>query len=194
HQPLERLVEEGRFRADLLHRLDVVRLQLPPLRERLEDVPLLAQSFLQMAARRLGTPVKRLDAGAIERLRAHPWPGNVRELENACWRLAALASDERIGAAEVDALAGLSARRVASPGSADDTEWEAALARWARARLDGEAPGLYGETRERMERILFDAALAHTGDHRGDAAALLGLGRNPLTRRLGSRRKGDGGN
>src|SRR5690606_37217310 len=119
HQPLERLVEEGRFRADLLHRLDVVRLQLPPLRERLEDVPLLAQSFLQMTARRLGTPVKRLDAGAIERLRAHPWPGNVRELENACWRLAALASDERIGVAEVDALAGLSARRAASATAAD---------------------------------------------------------------------------
>src|SRR5690606_30984105 len=114
HQPLERLVEEGRFRSDLLHRLDVVRLQLPPLRERLEDVPLLAQNFLQTAARRLGTPAKHLDAGAIERLRAHDWPGNVRELENACWRLAALAADERIGAAEVEALAGLPARRIAT--------------------------------------------------------------------------------
>src|SRR5690606_18546945 len=155
HQPLERLVEEGRFRSDLLHRLDVVRLQLPPLRERLEDVPLLAQRFLQMAARRLGTPAKRLDAGAIERLCAHHWPGNVRELENACWRLAALAPDERIGAAEVEALAGLSTRRAASATAPGGVAWEAALAGWARERLAADAQDLHGDARERMERILF---------------------------------------
>src|SRR5690606_23139062 len=158
-------------------------LQLPPLRERLEDVPLLAQRFLQMAARRLGTTAKRLDAGAIERLRAHDWPGNVRELENACWRLAALAPDERIGAAEVDALAGMGTRHVASTSAAGGVAWEAALGEWARARLAGDAQDLYGEARERMERILFDAALESTGGHRGDAAARLGLGRNTLTRR-----------
>ena len=194
HQPLERLVEEGRFRSDLLHRLDVVRLQLPPLRERLEDVPLLAQRFLQMAARRLGTPAKRLDAGAIERLRAHHWPGNVRELENACWRLAALAADERIGAAEVDALAGLSTRRATASNAQGGVEWEAALADWARARLDSGARDLHGEARDRMEQVLFDAALEATGGHRGDAAARLGLGRNTLTRRLGRKQRGDGGN
>src|SRR5690606_20721941 len=146
--------------------------------------------------RRLGTPAKHLDAGAIERLRAHDWPGNVRELENACWRLAALAADERIGAAEVEALAGLPARRIATSAAsaaAGGAPWEAALADWARARLDDGARDLHGEARERMEQVLFDAALEHTGGHRSDAAARLGLGRNTLTRRLGKKQKGDRG-
>jgi len=194
HQPLERLVDDGRFRADLLHRLDVVRLHLPPLRERRDDVPLLAQRFLAMAARRLGAAPRRLDAAAIERLRAHDWPGNVRELENACWRLAALAPDDRVGVADVEALAGLSTRH-AAPASASATGgWEPALARWARERLADDAQDLHGEARERMEQVLFDAALEHTGGHRGEAAARLGLGRNTLTRRLGKKQKGDGGN
>src|SRR5690606_15308613 len=159
-------------------------------------VPLLAQRFLQMAARRLGTTAKRLDAGAIERRRAHDRPGNVRELENACWRLAALAPDERIGAQGVYALTGPSERCSARATATDGVAWEAALADWARARLAADAQDLHGDARERMERILFDAALEFTGGHRGDAAARLGLGRNTLTRRLGRKqnRKGSEGN
>src|SRR5690606_39165734 len=91
HQDLEARVADGRFRADLLHRLDVVRLRLPPLRERREDIPRLAARFLQRAAARFDAPPKRLSAAAVARLQAHDWPGNVRELENLCWRLAALA-------------------------------------------------------------------------------------------------------
>ncbi len=190
HQVLETLVEDGRFRADLLHRLDVVRLQLPPLRERRDDVPLLAQRFLALAARRLGAPPKRLDAAAIARLRAHDWPGNVRELENACWRLAALAPDDSIDAADVDALVGLAGRKRDSLSMAAGGEaWEEALAAWARARLAGDAHDLHGEARARLEQVLFDVALAHTCGHRGEAAARLGLGRNTLTRRLGSKRR-----
>ena len=94
HQPLQRLVDEGRFRADLMHRLDVVRLQLPPLRERRDDVPALATRFLADAATSLGTTAKRLAPAVLARLQAHDWPGNVRELENLCWRLAALAPDD----------------------------------------------------------------------------------------------------
>jgi two-component system nitrogen regulation response regulator GlnG len=190
HQLLESLVETGRFRADLLHRLDVVRLQLPPLRERRDDVPLLAQRFLASAARRLDTPPKRLDAAAMERLRMHDWPGNVRELENACWRLAALAPDDSIGAADVDALVGIATRkRDDVPVAAGGDAWEDALAAWAHARLADDAHDLHGEARARLEQVLFDAALAHTGGHRGEAAARLGLGRNTLTRRLGSKRR-----
>jgi two-component system nitrogen regulation response regulator GlnG len=190
HQALEKLVEAGRFRADLLHRLDVVRLQLPPLRARRDDVPLLARRFLALAAQRLGTPPKRLDAAAMERLRAHDWPGNVRELENACWRLAALAPDDSIGAADIDALFVASARTHDATGG---ESWEHALAAWAQARLADGASDLHGEARARLEQVLFDAALAHTGGHRGEAATRLGLGRNTLTRRL-KKEKGDGGN
>jgi two-component system nitrogen regulation response regulator GlnG len=98
HQPLEALVEQGRFRADLLHRLDVVRLRLPPLRERREDIPQLAARFMAGAAKRLQVPMKTLSSAALERMRAHHWPGNVRELENVCWRLAALAPGEVVTA------------------------------------------------------------------------------------------------
>ncbi|MDQ2701615.1 MAG: nitrogen regulation protein NR(I) [Pseudomonadota bacterium] len=189
HQPLEHLVVEGRFRADLLHRLDVVRLQLPPLRERRDDIPLLARRFLEMAARRLGASPKRLAPAAIERLRAHGWPGNVRELENACWRLAALAPNDNIDAADVDALAGLAVRETATVSAAGGNDWESALAGWARTRLAEDAEDLHAEARDRMEQVLFDAALEHTDGHRGEAAARLGLGRNTLTRRLGKTRR-----
>ena len=188
HQPLERLVAEGRFRADLLHRLDVVRLQVPPLRERRDDVPLLAERFLALAAQRLGAAPKRLSPEAVARLRARDWPGNVRELENACWRLAALAPDDRVAAADIDAL--VPAMAMASPATVQHADaWDAALAAWARTRLDAGDGDLHAQARERFEQALFDAALEHTGGHRGEAAARLGLGRNTLTRRLGPGRK-----
>src|SRR5690606_27771702 len=91
HQNLEASVRAGDFRADLLHRLNVVRLQLPPLRERRDDIPMLAERFLHAAAEKFDAPPKRFGKAALERLLAHDWPGNVRELENLCWRLAALA-------------------------------------------------------------------------------------------------------
>jgi two-component system nitrogen regulation response regulator GlnG len=200
HQPLERLVAEGRFRADLLHRLDVVRLQVPPLRERRDDIPLLAERFLALAAQRLGAAPKRLLPDATARLRAREWPGNVRELENACWRLAALAPDDRVGAADVDALvpatgAPATAATAATAHDGAARPWDAALADWARTRLEAGERDLHAQARGRFEQALFDAALDHTGGHRGEAAARLGLGRNTLTRRLGPgrRKKGDGG-
>jgi two-component system nitrogen regulation response regulator GlnG len=96
HQQLERLVAEGKFRADLLHRLDVVRLHLPPLRDRREDVPALAERFLAAAARKLGAPAKRFAKPALDRLRKYDWPGNVRELENAIERAVIIASGRQI--------------------------------------------------------------------------------------------------
>jgi two-component system nitrogen regulation response regulator GlnG len=179
HQDLDARAADGRFRADLLHRLDVVRLALPPLRERREDVPVLAQRFLTQAVQRLGLAPKRFAPAALERLAAHAWPGNVRELENLCWRLAALVAGDTVRVADLPFAAGVPA---AAPA------WEDALRRWAEAQLAAGRSGLHAQASEQLERVLLDAALAATEGNRQQAATRLGLGRNTLTRKLGSSR------
>ena len=183
HQPLQALVEQGRFRADLLHRLDVVRLPLPPLRERREDIPQLAASFLANAAARLQVPAKAFGKAAMERLRAHAWPGNVRELENLCWRLAVLAPGDVIGLVDLaDALP------ASQETDAEAAGWQRQLDAWARARLAAGAQDLHAEAKRDFEQVLLQAALDHCDGHRGDAATRLGLGRNTVTRKLGASR------
>ncbi|KAA2284756.1 nitrogen regulation protein NR(I) [Arenimonas fontis] len=177
HQDLEAKVRDGSFRADLLHRLDVVRLRLPPLRERKADIPALAARFLAQAAARLGSPAKRLNAEALKRLQQHDWPGNVRELENLCWRLAALAPGESIGPRD---LAG--SLRPAAAASAD---WTRHLAQAVRDALARGETGLYPAYRETFDQVLLEAALEHTNGHRQRAAGVLGVGRNTVTRKLG---------
>lgn len=190
HQDLETLVEQGRFRADLLHRLDMVRLLLPPLRERAGDVPRLAENFLAKAARRLDMPPKRLSTAAVKALRDYHWPGNVRELENVCWRLAALAVADTVSAEDVQVALSRGGRAPRSLATAPE-HWDQALAAWARQRLAEGATGLHAEARERLDNVLLEAALAFTDGHRADAAARLGLGRNTVTRKLGpGRRRG----
>ena len=179
HQDLEALVAEGRFRGDLLHRLDVVRLHLPPLRERRGDVPKLAERFLHAAAARLDAAPKRLGKAALERLSGHDWPGNVRELENLCWRLAALAPGGTITAADLDGV-------FAATYRAPARDWDDALAAWVRERLAAGECGIHAEALARFDRVLLDAALEHTGGRRAEAAQRLGLGRNTVTRKLGS--------
>lgn len=193
HQDLNALAAEGRFRPDLLHRLDVVRLRLPPLRERREDIPLLAERFLRAAALKLGAPAKRFATPAMARLQAYDWPGNVRELENLCWRLAALAPGERILPADLDAVFAPMPSNADVARGGDALDWETPLAAWARRELSADRDDLHAEARARLDHVLLEAALARTGGHRTEAAARLGLGRNTVTRKLGSGRKPRGG-
>ncbi|WP_455565398.1 helix-turn-helix domain-containing protein [Lysobacter gummosus] len=147
-------------------------------------MPQLAERFLASAAARFAAPAKRLSKPALERLMAHDWPGNVRELENVCWRLAALAPGETVTREDLDEVLDVVSRPAADAG-----EWEAQLSAWARAQLADGRANLHADARERFDRALLEAAMAHTGGRRTEAAARLGLGRNTLTRKLGPGRR-----
>jgi two-component system, NtrC family, nitrogen regulation response regulator GlnG len=177
HQDLDARVVAGQFRADLKHRLDVVRIELPPLRERRSDIPLLAQHFLASAAQELRLPPKRFSKAALKAIAQRDFPGNVRELENLCRRLAVIASGSEILPADL--------------GSTPQTQrgdWTGALRDWAdRALADGEAD-IHTRAREALDHVLLEAALAANEGHRQHAATALGVGRNTLTRKLGASR------
>ena len=182
HQDLDAKVARGEFRADLLHRLDVVRLEVPALRRRADDVPLLAEHFLARAVALAGGEPKHFTPAALGALRAYAWPGNVRQLENLCRRLAVLAPGREVG------IGDLPPAILGDAGGAEPAGWEAALRQWAEARLAAGATGLQREASERLQRVLLDAALAAHDGHRQNAARALGLGRNTMTRKLGSSR------
>ncbi|MCX7890796.1 MAG: nitrogen regulation protein NR(I) [Burkholderiales bacterium] len=178
HQDLESRVREGLFREDLYHRLNVIRLRLPPLSERREDVPLLARHFLAKSARELGIEPKRLSDEAMAFLAAYDWPGNVRQLENVCHWLTVMAPGQLVEVADLPPELREERTRAA------DTDWTAALAREVeRALTRGEA-GLMDAMTRSFERILIAKALAHTGGRRIEAAQLLGIGRNTITRKI----------
>lgn len=183
HQDLDAKVQRGGFRADLLHRLDVVRIHLPALRERREDIASLAKHFLAGATREFGLPDKTFAPAALQALTKNDFPGNVRQLENLCRRLAVIAPGTSIRRED------LQAQNAPAPAAADQETWETALRIWAERQLEQGHVDLHAQARERFERILFDAALAAHGGHRQNAAKALGLGRNTLTRKLGSSRR-----
>ncbi|MDZ7788229.1 MAG: nitrogen regulation protein NR(I) [Halofilum sp. (in: g-proteobacteria)] len=177
HQDLERRVERGEFREDLYHRLNVVRLPVPALRERREDIPLLAAHFLEQAADELGMERKRLTAAVEDRLMALDWPGNVRQLENVCRWLTVMAAGREIHLDDLPV-------ELQGEKPAATNDWEHALANWARSELAAGNTGLGESAAQRMERILIREALTRSGGHRQEAARLLGWGRNTLTRKI----------
>ncbi len=187
HRNLRQLVRQGLFREDLYYRLNVVPIRLPPLRERSEDIPELAQHFLA-EGEKLGLPRKSLDAEALEALKAHDWPGNVRELENLIRRLAALYSQEVIGRADI--LAEISDPAPAAGAAAQDDEClgdavERHLNDYFAAHRDGlPAAGLYHRVLKEIERPLIQISLAATRGNQIRAAALLGLNRNTLRKKI----------
>ncbi len=178
HQDLEERVRQGLFREDLFHRLNVIRLRLPPLNERREDIPLLTRHFLQQSATQLGVDAKQVTDEALAHLATLNFPGNIRQLENLCHWLTVMAPGQTI------TLADLPGELRSESASASPTDWRLALAQEAERRLreaPGEAyPALLGE----FERTLLARALAATGGRRAEAAQLLGIGRNTLTRKL----------
>ncbi|MDX1512820.1 MAG: nitrogen regulation protein NR(I) [Gammaproteobacteria bacterium] len=179
HQDLESRVREGSFREDLFHRLNVIRVHSPALRDRREDIPLLLSHFLKAAAKELNAEPKILKPEVERYLTSLDWPGNVRQLENTCRWLTVMASGNEI---HIDDLPPELAQ--AELGAEAGSDWEAELRRWADRRLASGESDLLSDALARMERILIDAALRYTGGRRQDAARLLGWGRNTLTRKI----------
>ncbi len=178
HQDLDARVREGTFREDLYHRLNVIRLRLPSLRERREDIPLLARHFLLKSARDLGIEPKRLTEAAMSYLAAQDFRGNVRQLENVCHWLTVMAPAQTVEVADLppelrqDAL------------QAGDANWLAVLSREVEKSLMRGESGIMDALTREFEKILIGRALAHTGGRRIEAAHLLGMGRNTITRKI----------
>jgi two-component system, NtrC family, nitrogen regulation response regulator GlnG len=177
HQNLDERVRDGSFREDLYHRLNVIRLRLPSLHERPEDIPLLARHFLAASGKQLGVEPKRFSDDALAHLSRLAFPGNVRQLENLCHWLTVMAAGQAIEAGDLPAEF-----REQAVSAAPD--WLAALEQEAERRLARGDTGILDALGRQFERALIVRALARTGGRRIDAANLLGMGRNTITRKI----------
>jgi len=180
HQNLEQRVREGAFREDLYHRLNVIRLRLPSLRERSEDIALLAKHFLAMSAKQLGVEPKRIADDALAHLARLDFPGNVRQLENLCHWLTVMAPGQVIDLANLPP----EFRAQVTSDAASAPDWLAGLEQEAERRLARGDTGILDALSRQFERALITKALARTGGRRIDAANLLGMGRNTITRKI----------
>ncbi|HET7650958.1 MAG TPA: nitrogen regulation protein NR(I) [Gammaproteobacteria bacterium] len=183
HQDLQARVKAGQFREDLYHRLNVMHIQVPPLRDRRDDIPQLLDLFMSKAAQELACEPKRLTADAMQLLRDRIWSGNVRELRNVCRRLTLMAPGRIIHRGDLTTLLGEN-----SDARAATESWGTSLRTWARAQLATGQAGIFERASSELERILIEEALRQTDGHRQHAARLLGVGRNTLTRKLQGQR------
>jgi two-component system nitrogen regulation response regulator GlnG len=182
HQNLETLVAQGRFREDLFHRLNVIRIHIPPLRERRQDIGLLMRHFLLQSAKELGAEIKTLKPETENFLSGLKWPGNVRQLENTCRWLTVMASGREIHIEDLPPELMQTASEVSA--SADTTDWEHLLQNWIKLQLINGKPDIAKHAIASVETLLIQTALNHTHGRKHEAALLLGYGRNTLTRKL----------
>ena len=190
HQNLEAMVRENRFREDLYHRLNVIRLRLPPLRERPEDIPLLVNHFLQKSAENLGVEPKLMSEEAMEFLKRFPFPGNVRQLENLCNWLVVMAPSQHIRVTDLpEEVRNGEAEKVHKNGEVSGStpaggSWEELLKGEVKEMLKNQSPDLMKQLADTFESIVIGTALEYTHGRRVDAATRLGIGRNTITRKI----------
>lgn len=177
HQDLEALVEQRRFREDLFHRLNVIRIEAPPLRERREDIPNLLEHFLIKAAEELGEEAKVMTPEFEAYVSSLSWPGNVRQLQNTAHWLTVMAGGSELTIEDLP-------EQVSDSSSRQSTDWEGGFRQWAIRQLQDGEVDLLGKAQPALERILIQCALNKTQDKRQEAARLIGWGRNTLTRKI----------
>jgi two-component system nitrogen regulation response regulator GlnG len=181
HQDLEELVQRGDFREDLFHRLNVIRIHIPKLCERREDIPRLMQYFFQQAAEELGGETKVLLPETEDFLVSLGWPGNVRQLENTCRWITVMASGREVHLSDLPPELG---KRPATPTPNQTSDWRNLLGEWARNELIQGKHHILQEATPDFERVMIEVALQHSQGRKRDAAELLGWGRNTLTRKM----------
>jgi two-component system nitrogen regulation response regulator GlnG len=196
HQNLEARVAAGAFREDLLHRLNVIRLRMPALRERIEDIPALARYFMLSCAKSLAVEAKKLSDEVVKEISSMPFPGNVRQLENLCHWLTVMTPSNVIGTSDLpaDILAEASEQPITLNGEssfgnsvvarAGTLDWEVGLGRLAVKMLQDGDTGVYDALCSKFEKAVLQAALEVTRGRRVEAAQRLGIGRNTITRKL----------
>ncbi|WP_199609706.1 nitrogen regulation protein NR(I) [Flocculibacter collagenilyticus] len=183
HQNLELLVHEGKFREDLFHRLNVIRIHLPSLAERREDIPALISHFLKVAAKELNVEPKSMKADTLAYLSQLTWPGNVRQLENTCRWLTVMASSQEVHLQDLPQELQAAKDKLQDTHS-DEQGWQHAFALWVNSHLEQGHESIADKAQEEVEKILIDQALHFTRGHKQEAAKKIGWGRNTLTRKL----------
>jgi two-component system nitrogen regulation response regulator GlnG len=182
HQNMEQMVIDGKFREDLLYRLNIIRIKVPALRERSEDVPLLLRFYLELEAKNLGLEEKNLSKDVTKFLAHLPWPGNVRQLRSLCTWLTIMAPDKTVHMEDLPLELQNPTESIDLNRSDDD--WQQPLRMWSESFIRSGREGLHTTAEQMFERTLIDVALKNTANHRQKAAVLLGWGRNTLTRKI----------